>query len=145
MRPPRIPNWLPPEQRAIYFLTVCVEGRLLVLDNPIAWATCKTVWQRLDRWEILAAVAMPDHLHLLLAPRQNRDESMSAFLKWFKRWFNEAVRPDWRWMEGGFDRLLRHDESAAEKWEYMRQNPVRAGLVAQPEDWPYQIGLADAL
>jgi REP element-mobilizing transposase RayT len=111
------------------------------LDHPEVWAACRTVWQRLDRWEILAALAMPDHLHLLLAPRYDRGESLGAFLKWFKRWFYQTAQPEWRWMEGGFDRLLRHDESLAEKWEYIRQNPVRAGLVAQPGDWPYQIGL----
>ncbi len=141
MRPPRIPNWLPTHRETVYFLTICVAGRQPVLDNPVAWATCQAVWRRLDCWEIRAALAMPDHLHLLLTPRCDREESLSAFLKWFKRWFREALPTDWLWMEGGFDRLLRSDESAAAKWEYIRQNPVRAGLVERPEDWPYQIGL----
>ena len=48
-------------------------------------------------------------------------------------------------MEGGFDRLLRAEESPQEKWLYMRQNPVRAGLVRRPEEWPYQMGLGEAL
>ncbi len=39
---------------------------------------------------------------------------------------------------GFFDHLLRNDESYAQKWEYVRQNSVRAGLVESPEDWPYQ-------
>jgi hypothetical protein len=30
------------------------------------------------------------------------------------------------------------DESLSEKWEYLRQNPVRAALVKHSEDWPYQ-------
>jgi hypothetical protein len=42
------------------------------------------------------------------------------------------------WQPGFFDHLLRHDESYAEKWDYVWRNPVRAGLVAKPEDWPYQ-------
>jgi len=37
-----------------------------------------------------------------------------------------------------FDHLLRNDESYAQKWEYVRENPVRAGLVHCSEDWPYQ-------
>jgi hypothetical protein len=48
------------------------------------------------------------------------------------------VNQTWHWQEGCFDRLLRSDESLSDKWEYLRQNPVRAGLVANPEDWPYQ-------
>ena len=36
-----------------------------------------------------------------------------------------------------FDRLLRSDESYESKWLYVRDNPVRAGLVDAAEDWPY--------
>jgi REP element-mobilizing transposase RayT len=42
------------------------------------------------------------------------------------------------WQPGFFDHLLRRDESYAQKWDYVWRNPVRAKLVAQPEDWPYQ-------
>ena len=42
------------------------------------------------------------------------------------------------WQEGFFDHLLRSSESYAEKWEYVRMNPVRAGLVPTPEEWAYQ-------
>jgi REP element-mobilizing transposase RayT len=85
---------------------------------------------------------MPDHVHILAAPA-NRDASVSDLSKWFKRWFNEAYRTggapmSWRWQEGCFDRLLRSDESLSEKWEYLRQNPVRAGFVEHPDRWPYQ-------
>jgi putative transposase len=36
--------------------------------------------------------------------------------------------------------LLRSDESAKQKWQYIRENPVRAGLVKESDDWPYRIG-----
>jgi len=42
------------------------------------------------------------------------------------------------WQPGFFDHLLRRDESYAQKWNYVWHNPVRAKLVARPEDWPYQ-------
>ena len=41
------------------------------------------------------------------------------------------------WQKGFFDHVLRSDESYAQKWEYVRDNPVRAGLVKKWEDWPY--------
>jgi spore coat protein A len=34
--------------------------------------------------------------------------------------------------------VLRNDESYAQKGNYVRENPVRAGLVKSVEDWPYQ-------
>jgi hypothetical protein len=33
---------------------------------------------------------------------------------------------------------MRRSESYAEKWDYGRNNPVRAGLVKHADDWPYQ-------
>ena len=39
---------------------------------------------------------------------------------------------------GLFDHILRNDESYPEKWKYMRENAVRAGLVQRAHDWPYQ-------
>ena len=37
-----------------------------------------------------------------------------------------------------FHHRLRRDESYSEKWDYVRMNPVRAGLTADPDHWPYQ-------
>jgi hypothetical protein len=42
------------------------------------------------------------------------------------------------WERGFFDHLLRSEESYAQKWAYVQQNPVRAGLVTRMDDWPYQ-------
>ncbi len=32
---------------------------------------------------------------------------------------------------------MRVTESCSQKWDYVRANPIRAGLVERPEDWPY--------
>lgn len=37
-----------------------------------------------------------------------------------------------------FDRLLGCDESLHDKWLYLLENPVRAGLVKDWKDWPYR-------
>jgi putative transposase len=42
------------------------------------------------------------------------------------------------WQRSFFDHRLRHDESESDKYEYIRQNPVRAGLVRDADEWPYQ-------
>ena len=42
------------------------------------------------------------------------------------------------WQREFFDHLLRSSESYSEKWEYVRQNPFRAGLANTAEDWLYQ-------
>jgi hypothetical protein len=42
-----------------------------------------------------------------------------------------------RWQRDFFEHRLPRDESAAQKADYILFNPVRAGLVAEPEDWPF--------
>ena len=42
------------------------------------------------------------------------------------------------WQRNCWDRQLRTGESYSQKWEYVRNNPVRRGLVTCADDWPYQ-------
>ena len=49
-----------------------------------------------------------------------------------------AIKKRPLWQPGFFDHVLRNDESYSQKWEYMRENPVRAGLVPRADDWQYQ-------
>ena len=115
-RPPRIPVMLPWECKVVYFITICVVPRCDALANDGAWKTVCATLARLDKWNIHCIMTMPDHIHILSAPRE-RELSVAAFLKWFKRWFNESYHAceKWRWQPGGFDRLLRTSESVHEK------------------------------
>lgn len=82
---------------------------------------------------------MPDHLHLFV--RGDQDFVLATWVKGLKRAISEelAAKPKATfWQAGFFDHLLRNDESYARKWEYVRQNPVRAGLIKSADDWPYQ-------
>jgi hypothetical protein len=36
-----------------------------------------------------------------------------------------------------FDHVLRSGENYS-KWDYVRENPVRAGLTSDADDWPWQ-------
>jgi len=42
------------------------------------------------------------------------------------------------WQADYFDRYLRSTESYSEKWDYVEQNAVRAGLATHVEDWPFR-------
>jgi putative DNA methylase len=97
------------------------------------------------RYELHAAIVMPDHVHLLLTPL--RDEtgwphSLPRILKSLKGSSARSVNrlsgssgPVWQ--EESFDHVPRSQESFEDKREYIRQNPVRRGLVQRPEDYPW--------
>jgi REP element-mobilizing transposase RayT len=69
--------------------------------------------------------------------------SLSMFVGKWKEWTAKYAHrrlkmPPSLWQPEFFDHVLRSGESYEQKWEYVRENPVRAELVARPEDWPYQ-------
>jgi putative transposase len=147
--PPRIPVWLPEEHMIVYFITFCAKDRKPVLANRAALQALEHAIARLTNWWVYAAILMPEHLHLIAAPYE-RDLSVGNFSAAIKRWMRQEMRANcragappaesWQWQTGSFDRLLRSEESAQSKWEYMRENPVRAGLVKDWSEWPYSIG-----
>jgi REP-associated tyrosine transposase len=135
--PPRIPVWLRWEQSVIYFVTICVADRKRVLANEAAFKTFKNAAAKFRRWRVLAAILMPDHLHAVVAPNE-RDAQLGNCSAALKRWMRKELNASWHWQPGCFDRLLRSDESLHDKWLYLLENPVRAGLVKDWKDWPYR-------
>ena len=81
-------------------------------------------------------VLMPDHVHLFV--RGGRNFTLSSWIGGLKRAISVALKSQRLWQPGFFDRILRSAESYAEKWNYVRDNPVRGGFVKAAEDWPYQ-------
>jgi hypothetical protein len=72
---------------------------------------------------------MPDHIHVIVAPTQDRDAKLGNCVAALKRWMRQELNASWKWQPGSFDRLLRSDESLGDKWLYLEENPVGAGLV----------------
>jgi putative transposase len=84
---------------------------------------------------------MPGHAHLFVAlPGEG-----ITLVKWVqalrsvigKKLLTLGIEKP-HWQEGFFDHLLRSRESYSQKWDYVRMNPVRAGLSRTPEEWQYQ-------
>ncbi len=86
-------------------------------------------------------VLMPDHLHFFVAIASG-GPSLSKWMQILKITLAKSLREDGQvgpfWQKGFFDHVLRSAESYGQKWDYVQQNPVRAGLVREAQDWPYQ-------
>ncbi len=130
----------------VYFLTLCVEGRRPLLANDRAVVILRAEFEAAPArygWSVGRFVAMPDHLHFFCAVDEAQGSaSLSRFIAGFKEWsakgiLRNASLPPPLWQKQFFDHVLRSDESYESKWIYVRENPVRAGLVSAAEDWPY--------
>lgn len=83
---------------------------------------------------------MPEHVHLFVAFPD--DKQLTAWIKSLKSVLGKTLtllgsnRPHWQ--HGFFDHVLRGGDSYSLKWDYVRSNPVRAGLAKNVDEWPYQ-------
>lgn len=134
----------------VYYITCCVYERKPVLAQPRVAAILTEAWKTagtLYKWLIGRYMIMPDHVHFFASPLGEEAKSLSAFMGGWKRWTRREIRRTgsvgFAWQDEFFDHLLRSEESYAQKWEYVRQNPVRKGFIQRAEDWPFQGELAD--
>ncbi len=97
------------------------------------------------RYDLHLAVAMPDHVHLIIQPRERTAGEWFDLAEIFKGIKGSSARrinlllgtSGQVWQQETFDRLIRDAAEFDEKMTYMWNNPVKAGLVNSAEDWPY--------
>jgi len=125
----------------IVFLTVCAKDRKTLFAQPDIHEVLVSSWEQATRWRVGRYVIMPNHIHLFCAPAVVPPEPVRAWVKYWKT----LVSRDWPrpadgdlWQQDCWDTQLRRGENYAAKWEYVRRNPVRAGLAQSADDWPYQ-------
>ncbi|HEV8618865.1 MAG TPA: transposase [Candidatus Udaeobacter sp.] len=121
----------------MYFVTACTYGRRKILNNADVHARLAQFGKEgPEHGACLGAyVLMPDHLHAFV---KIDDQQLDPFtwVKSLKNALSKVLRmhnvPSPHWQKGFFDHVLRSDESYTQKWHYVRENPVRAGL---SKDW----------
>lgn len=134
----------------LLFITTCTACRKPLWANPAAAALLLDTWKKsaaVDGWFVGRYVVMPDHVHLFA--RSSADAK--SLPEWMKTWKSISARrliadgaataPVWR--ADYFDHFIRSVEAYESKWEYVLQNPVRKGLCATVQEWPYHGVLHD--
>ena len=157
---------------AWYFITICAKDHApwsmrddrVGRDDPIAPtnpynAIMSTAchFQNIGKWNLALLLVMPDHLHLianiasgamgssrLTIPSGAMGSSRSTGLERVIRDFKRSVSRLFgiRFQRDFFDTRLRDDAHFAEKYNYILANPVRKGLCATQEEWPYSIAFS---
>jgi putative transposase len=128
--------------RYSYFLTFCTDQRReRFVDASVAEMVIDQILRAAKRFEfaVLAYCLMPDHLHLLVHGTSDGAD-LRRFAKRVKqtsgqihrRRFNEVL-----WQEGHYDRVVRPEEDLSGIARYIIENPLHAGLVSSPLDYPF--------
>jgi putative transposase len=93
----------------------------------------------LKHYILRAHVIMSNHVHVLLDPILGLTRIMSGVkgvsAREANRFLNRIGKPFWQ--DESFDRWIRDAVEFERVRAYIENNPVRAGLAARPEDWPW--------
>ncbi len=134
-----VPHWV--QTGALFHIRIAIDRekeQKPLTAAPLAQALLNSArfYEAKQRWHITLFLLMPDHLHALLSFAS--DQSMSKIVGHWKHF--QSRKHGIIWQEGYFDHRLREDERGEQlsaKMNYIRHNPVAAGLCTRAEDWPW--------
>ncbi len=137
---------------SIYFVTTNVRRHVAFFrDRNIAKIAEQSIWWNRGS-EYIAYVVMPDHLHLLLQPVKDNISILMQSLKSnscreINRHLSQhsgeralaAIQGEriFQWQKGFYDHVICDERNLMNHVEYIRYNPMKAGLVEKPEDYPF--------
>jgi putative transposase len=138
-----LPHWQEPGQ--VYFVTWrSRKGQTLKPEErTIAFEAIK-FWDS-RKWTLYAAVILPDHVHILAQPLSRPEGGsfdLAEVLHSVKNFSAQKISRQRGsqgsiWQDERYDRIVRDDAEFLEKWNYIRNNPLKEGLAQSPEDYPW--------
>ena len=127
---------------------MCTKDRRAVLARDKVTEILIEEWRAAHErhgWVVGRYVIMSDHVHFFCRPElgATKSEFIRAWKSWTSRKIHalggprSATTATALWQREFFDHVLRSNESYSEKWNYVFDNPVRAGLVSTTQEWKY--------
>ena len=134
----------------IYAVTVSTRGRRILSAQARTIVLDSLRHFHGQRYELIAACVMPDHMHFLLQPYPKDREatgepvfwSLSELLSSIKSFTAHEINAAEHtkgtvWEKESFDRYVRSDQDLEEKFNYILRNPWDAKVVGPQEDYPW--------
>ena len=104
-----------------------------------------------ERYRLLAWCVMPNHVHVVIEPNYPLSRIVQNWKSYTAHWTRQQtvqhqldVPPGKFWMRGYWDRYIRNPEHLQTVLEYVHQNPVKAGLCDNAEEWRWSSAHPDS-
>jgi len=125
-----------------YALTFCSDARQRVfLGRDVVDLVLSNIRRAAndEQFAIPAYCFMPGHLHVLVEGLTDTSSSLKfiARAKQFSGYYYKQKYRRTLWQRYGYEHVLRDDEDTRRVARYIFENPVRAALVASPQDYPF--------
>lgn len=129
----KLPHWQ--LQGSTYFVTFRLRSGIMSEDERRMVLDAIKHFHRI-KYFVTAAVAMPDHVHLIMKPvvnESNAEYTLSKILQSIKGFTARQINnvrgaKGAIWQAESYDRIIRDYDEYLEKWQYIRNNPVKTGL-----------------
>ncbi|MGL6162383.1 REP-associated tyrosine transposase [Microbulbifer sp.] len=114
------------------------------LSHPAVAITVQDALLKFDgkRYLLIAWCIMPNHVHVLIDPRESLSKIVQSWKSFTARWaLRKNAELELRvpgrklWMPDYWDRFIRDQRHLEQVIDYIHRNPVKAGLCSRPEDW----------
>ena len=124
------------------YLDAARAGPLYLKQAPIARLVVDSIRygaQHLQYYDLQAFVVMANHVHLLVLPRVSPSRFLQTLKGYTAREANRLLGRTGQpfWQAESYDHLVRDERESDRIQEYIENNPVKAGLVANAEDYPW--------
>jgi putative transposase len=127
------------------FITQVVQNRLSLFEDPenltLLCTTLHSV-QEPHPFFMVGYVFLPDHFHMMITPSGDSNFTMimhslkTNFTKNYKKFFRIASSsPAKIWQKRFWDHIIRNDKDMETHLHYIHFNPIKHGLVLEPEQW----------
>jgi len=133
--PHDVPSWIPDETRHFITINCLLRNANVLCCNGVAEGILKNIdiYEEQGRWYPWLAVVMPDHIHMIAS--FHHDIGIKRTVAAWKGY--QAKQFAIEWQSGFFEHRLRSIDEFEEKASYVRNNPVRKGLVKEANEWSY--------
>jgi REP element-mobilizing transposase RayT len=123
-------------------LDKCTTGPSWLKDPRIAASIVETIHRGdsvLGYFILHAFVIMPNHVHLLITPKTSVPRITNGIKGSTSHQANALLSREGQhfWQDESFDHWVRSTKEFDKIRGYIENNPVSAGLVGKPQDWPW--------
>jgi REP element-mobilizing transposase RayT len=121
------------------YLDTTRHGPMYLRLEPIARLVVASLLRgvELGQYELGSYVLMPNHVHVLVLPKVSPPRLFQSLKGVTAREANRILgrTGECFWQAESYDHWVRNDAELRRIRKYIENNPVRAGLVARPEDY----------
>jgi len=128
------------ENTPFFITTLTYRNQKFFLNKDRAEVVIDYIYRAKERMinYLLAFVIMPEHLHLLIVPKN--EYSISQIMLFIKKGSSRIIHikedtSGHLWSKRFFDKGIRSEQELLKTIEYIHNNPVKAGLVKEARDY----------